>query len=294
MSNRRKPIFTVEDVVKMTFAINDLFDQIGNIFVQSVAPAPNSQAFSEEREFPEPELVRDVYNRGIQSIEAAADHLVAFADLLVAPAKTFAPFTCVRGLLESCALAAWFLDPEVDVRIRVGRCYAFRYEGFVQQIKHAQAKNSASEVESAKQRMKEVEKKALGLGYSRLSTKSREMSGIAQRWPGITKLIGTTLNKEIQYRLLSAVAHGHHWATYQTSYRIIEEQNSEGLSEKRLEKYVHPTLMYDLGNVAVTSLARVWWYLWKTYGWDLDELGGVLDSTYQELKYNPESQFWRL
>jgi hypothetical protein len=163
----------------------------------------------------------------------------------------------------------------------------------VQQIKRAQAKDSASEVESAKQRMKDVEKKALGLGYSRLSAKSGEMSGIAQRWPGITTLIGTTLNKEIQYRFLSAVAHGHHWATYQTSYRIVEEQNSEGRREKRLEKYVHPTLMYNLGNVAVTSLARAWSYLWRTYGWDLDELGGVLDTTYQELKYNPESRFWR-
>jgi len=292
MRERSKPAFTHEDVVKMSSTIEDLFDQIGNIFVQSLEPAPNSQASIEERQFPEPELVRDVYYRAYQSIEAAADHLVGFSSLLAAPAKTFAPFTCVRGLLESCAIAAWFLDPTVDVRTRVGRCYAFRYTGFVEQMKRAQAKNSKAELDSAKKRMTEVATKAQSLGYPIKRKDDGTISGIGEGWSGITNLIELTIQKGVAYRFLSAIAHGHHWATYTSSYRLVEVSNSKGITEKRLEKYVNSDLMYDLGNVAVTSMARVWWYFWKAYGWNSNELAAVLERTYADLKYKPELRFW--
>ena len=64
----------------------------------------NTRTAQEQMNFSTPELVRDVHYRGVLSMEAAADHLVSFADLLTEPPKAVAPWTCVRGLLESSAI----------------------------------------------------------------------------------------------------------------------------------------------------------------------------------------------
>src|ERR1043165_5452333 len=160
--------FTREDVLNMLSAVNDLIDGTAQIYNQyNNEPASNSPAIKEEKSFPKPELVRDVHCRGMLSIESAADHLMVFADSLAEPVKTVAPWTCVRGLLESCALAAWFLDPAIDAKTRVGRCFAFRYVGFVQQFKYFQVEKRQSEIDKAQKRMIKVEQDALSLGYPR-------------------------------------------------------------------------------------------------------------------------------
>lgn len=124
---------TREHVLTMIDAVNRLFNETGRLFNQyQNEPSAGSIAVQEQMNFSTPELVRDVHYRGVLSMEAAADHLVSFADLLTEPSKTVAPWTCVRGLLESSAIGIWFLSPDIDVRERVARCFAFRYIGFVQ------------------------------------------------------------------------------------------------------------------------------------------------------------------
>src|ERR1043165_316327 len=160
--------FTHEDVINMLSAVHDLIDETAQIYNQyNNEPASTSLASQEQSSFPNPGLVADVHSRGMLSIESAADHLMVFADSLAEPVKTVAPWTCVRGLLESCALAAWFLDPSVDARTRVGRCFAFRYAGFVQQFKYFQVEKRQSEIDKAQKRMIKVEQDALSLGYPR-------------------------------------------------------------------------------------------------------------------------------
>ena len=227
-------------------------------------------------------------------MEAAADHLMVFADSLKAPAKTMAPWTCVRGLLESCALASWFLDPTIDVRTRVSRYFAFRYIGFIQQIKLYNVDgNRQEDVKRVEERIQKVEQDAINLGYPRvLNKKSHEIEGIGQKMPGITELIGLTLNRESNYRLLSAIAHGHHWATHQIGFRITDFTDSKGVAQKGLEKHVEPVFVLYAGNIAVTSFAQVLWYIWRLYGWNEQEIKALLDTTFDKLKYTQERRLW--
>jgi hypothetical protein len=293
MSNKQDKKFNGKDVLNMLFAVNDLFDGSGQIFNQyHHEPAVNSIAAQEQQNFPKPGLVNDVHYRGMLSMEAAGDHLVGFTACIAEPAKTLAPATCVRGLLESCALAAWFLDPTIDAKTRVGRCFAFRYEGFVQQIKVFQVEKRQSEIDQVRQRMTNVEQDAISLGYSQLLNKHGAINGIAQHMPGITELIGTTLNEETTYRLLSGVAHGHHWAIQQLGFQDIETKDSRGKVIKALEKHLHPNVALYLGLIATRSFARVIWYLWRLYGWNLNEVEHLLDTTYDKLKIRAELRFW--
>lgn len=286
--------FTHQDVLDMLSAVNDLFDGSGQIFNQyHHEPAANSIADRELKSFPMPGLVTDVHYRGMLSMEAAGDHLVGFTACMAGPAKTLAPATCIRGLLESSALAAWFLDPDTDAKTRVGRCFAFRYEGFVQQIKCFQVEKRQAEVDLVQRRMIKVEQDAVSLGYPRLLKKNGAINGIAQHMPGITELIGDTLDLEIEYRLLSGVAHGHHWAIQQLGFQGIEAQGADGQVVKALEKYVHPNVALYLGLISTGSFAKVIWYLWRLYGWDLKEAERLLDTIYDRLRVRAELRFWR-
>jgi hypothetical protein len=285
--------FTHEDVADMVSVLHNLIDGTNQIYnIYNNEPAPDSLAHHEQNSFADPELARDVHYRGIQSMESAADHLMVFADSMIQPAKTVAPWTCVRGLLESCAIAAWFLDPEIDVRTRIARCFAFRYAGFVQQIKYFQIDNRRTEIDQAKQRMIDVEQDALSLGYPRVLNRQNNPDGIAMRLPSITDLIGITLDRESDYRLLSAIAHGHHWAIQQVAFRQIEVTDDKGQVSSALEKHVQPNFVIYAGHIAVTSFAKVMWYLWRLYGWNLKEVGDLLDETYEKLHYNPQLRFW--
>lgn len=293
MPNSQDKKFTRQDVLSMLSAVNDLFDGSGQIFNQyHHEPAANSLAAQEQKNFPDPNLVNDVHYRGMLSMEAAGDHLMGFTACIAEPAKTLAPATCVRGLLESCALAAWFLDPDIDVKARVGRCFAFRYEGFVQQIKCFQVEKRQSEIDQSQKRMIKVEQDAVSLGYPRLLKKNGTINGIAQHMPGITELIGTTLNLETAYRLLSGVAHGHHWATQQLGFQAIEVKGANGQVIKALEKRLHPNVALYLALIATRSFARVIWYLWRLYGWNIQEAEHLLDRTYDRLGIRSELSFW--
>lgn len=294
MSNSQGKGLTHKDVLNMLSAVNDMFDGTGRIFNQyHHEPAANSIADQELKSFPKPSLVNDVHYRGMLSMEAAGDHLMGFTACMAEPAKTLAPATCIRGLLESCALAAWFLDPDIDVRTRVGRCFAFRHEGFVQQIKCFQVEKRQAEIDLVQKRMTQVEQDAVSLGYPRLLKKSGAINGIAQHMPGITELIGTTLDLETEYRLLSGVAHGHHWAIQQLGFQDVEAQGAGGQAVKALEKYVHPNVALYLGLIATSSFARVIWYLWRLYGWELKEVEHLLDTTFDRLHAKAELRFWR-
>lgn len=241
MSAVQPPTFTQEDINLMLSVIHNLFDESARIFNQyNLDPSSGSQAVQEIASYPNPDLVKDVYSRGMLSMESAADHLIAFADSLKNPVKTIASWTCVRGLLETSALAVWFFDPNIDAQTRVGRCFAFRYVGFDQQIKFLRVANMQAELTQSQARMMQVEQAALQLGFNRVLNKNGDMDGIAQRMPSITDLIGTTLNQEEYYRLLSGVAHGHHWATTQLGFQIVEGTDSSGNSQKFFEKFSNP------------------------------------------------------
>lgn len=294
MSNTKGTNVTREDVLSMLAAVHALIDGLAEIYNQyNNEPALNSIAFQEQQSFPNPGLVKDVLSRGMLSMESAADHLMVFADAIAEPSKTVAPWTCVRGLLESCALAAWFFDPTTNAKERVGRCFAFRHTGFVQQIKFYQVGKMQAEIDYVQRRIIKVEQEAVSLGYPRLLNKNGDISGIGQRMPGITELIGMTLGREAEYRLLSGIAHGHHWAIQQINFREIEVTLSGGQVTKALEKHLSPDFILFVAQIAVTSFAKVIWYLWRLHGWNLKEVEQLLEATYDRLRYPTDLRFWR-
>lgn len=111
--------------------------------------------------------------------------------------------------------------------------------------------------------------------------------------PTITQLIASTLDRESDYRLLSAVAHGHHWVTIQVGFNVIEVTAKDGTAIKALEKSVNPAFILYAAHLGVTSFAKVLWYMWQFFGWEQHEIQELLDSTYQRLGYNPKLRFWR-
>ena len=293
MPIQRTNLYTRENLLNSISVMRLFIDETAQVVNRYKSePTEDSLATQERNDFPNKELIKDVHYRGNLSMEAAGDHLMVFADSISEPAKTIAPWTCVRGLLESCALAIWFLDPNIDAKTRVGRSFAFRYSGFTEQIKYFQVEKLYSQVNRVNQRIKKVESDAISLGYPQLLNKKGEICGIAQNMPNIVELIGMTLNLEGAYRLLSGVAHGQHWAVSQVGFRISEE-NLNGQEVKAFVKYLHPESVMFATNIAVTSFAKVFWYLAVLYGWSRKETISLLDKTYDRLSYNAKSRFWR-
>ena len=293
MPKNQSELFTYENVVNMISGMHRLIEGTAEIYNKyNNEPMSDSVAYKERNNFPKRELVEDVHYRGILSMETAVDHFMAYADLITEPAKTIAPWTCVRGLLESCALAVWFLDPAIDARTRVGRCFAFRYSGFVEQIKFLKVDSAYAEIDYVQKRIIKVEQDAVLLGYPRLLDKQGKIIGIALHMPSIIELIRTTIHQEGEYRLLSGIAHGHHWATRQFGFNVIDVKNSDGLEIKALEKYLHPEIVLFATNLAVLSFTKVLWYLWLLYGWDRGEIVQFLDQIFEQLHYKTELRFW--
>lgn len=294
--NNIRSKFVAEDVINLVAVAHDFIGETSRLYdAYNNEPVIDSIAAQERINFPNRKAVENVHYGGILSMEAAADHLMVFADSLKSPAKTIAPWTCVRGLLESCALASWFLDPSIDVKTRVGRYFSFRYAGFVQQIKLYNVEgNRQEDVKRVEERIKKVETDAISLGYPRvLNKKSGNVEGIGQKMPGITELVGITLNKESSYRLLSAIAHGHHWATHQIGFRIINFTDSNGNDHIGLEKHLEPAFVLYAGNIAITSFAQVLWYVWNLYDWNEQEIRALLDTTFDKLKYAKDRRLWK-
>lgn len=253
----------------------------------------NSIATIEKNTFPNRELVETVHYGGILSMESAVDHIMAFRDLLKEPAKTISPWTCIRGALESSALACWFLDPTTDVKERISRSFAFRFYGFKQQIKFLQLdKNAQKEILTVKTRIAEVEHTAINYGYSKVINKNGEIDGIAQRMPEITRLIGIMLGKEGEYRLLSAVTHGQHWALIQMGFKVISVKTPEGRVIKGLEKNLDPRFGLFCTHIVITSIAQVLWNLWRLYGWNIKDLQNLLNSTFDKMRFVKTDQPW--
>jgi hypothetical protein len=271
---------TIEDVLRMIRAIQSLYDEMGRILnALNHEPQPGSQAEAELSGFQEPERVQDVYIQANLLIEGVADHLMAFTKTVTQPAATIAPWTCVRGALESGALAAWLIDSAVDVTVRVQRSFAFRYEGLDQQVKCVRAFGLDSDLQRAKDRIDEVERDALRLGYAQVTNKKGDRTGIGQNMPSVTEIIGATLNAEGPYRLASAMAHGHNWAISQLGFRRADDGD-----RLLLEKHLNPISVAYLCVGGANAFAKPVWQKFRLFGWDTKDLEGVFNAVFADLR----------
>jgi hypothetical protein len=283
------------DVVRLREAIALLLDNL-SVFVndQGIVPAVSSPARAEQAQFPHPPSVLTVCSQVNQLVEVAADHLSLFGKALAEPLETIAPWTCIRALLESSALALWLLDASIDVHKRVGRSLALRYEGMNQQLKFSRLVQPAAAQELVHQ-IEEVEARALSWGFAAIAAKGKR-GGIGQRMPSATELVRLTLDEEPMYRLLSAVVHAHSWAVHQLGFRLIgDDENAMPPPEpglRAMEKSVNVAGMALLGSLAAKVMGRVAWDQSRYFGWDRNRLRDVLTRPFDELGFPHSSRTW--
>lgn len=263
--------------------------------------APGSPALKERVASPHPESLVTAWSMTTLLIEFGAQHVSAFVKTITAPVEPIASLTCVRSLLESCALASWLLDPSLDARTRVRRVFAIRYEEMEQSRKYVQAaggnNNHLKVIQELRDRVVKVEQDAQNLGYSRVVDRKGKRIGIGEKMPSATEVINLMLDEESHYRLLSAVAHGHNWAIRELSFSPVPNGQRRpdigGVPVTMFEKTVDVEKLAVFGLTVAKAFAKPVWYKCNYAGWDQKRLIGVLESIFDELRAQSSCRFWR-
>jgi hypothetical protein len=273
---------TLEDVVRMKDSIRTLYYELSSLIGGRLFPIPDgSPAAAELISRPDHyESLHTAYSQGISLIESAADHLMLFAKAIDVPAQTLAPWTCARSVLEASAVAVWLLDPAINVDLRIGRSFGRRIQGLIEQKKLAKCGAEAEFVEHAQTRIDSA------LDQVKL------LRVIVERMPGSTEIIAKMLNEEELYRLLSAIAHGHHWALYKLGYTSAEKIEAESMNVAGKE--FNPVAAVYAGQSAVRALSRAVWCVVRVYGFDLDSFGRIVDGFFDRMGTYPKGDlFWQ-
>ncbi|HEX3657108.1 MAG TPA: hypothetical protein VHV55_14950 [Pirellulales bacterium] len=268
--------------------------EVGRLIrVAGPQPRPDSQAEQEYKTYVRPESISSAWSAAGLLIEFAGDHVTAFIKTITSPVETVAGFTCVRSMLESCAIAAWFADPAVDAEMRTRRVFAYRFESIEQQItllRTSGAQPGAIPVLEA--RADDLEAEAIRLGFPRVTDRHGHRIGIGVRMPSATQIIDEMLDLAPMYRLLSAIAHGHHWAITQLGYKEIDASPSAP-DMKVLQKRINPQGIVVLSHTALRGLARPIWNLARFCGWDLLRIEEAIENAADEAAMPMKPRFWR-
>ena len=257
---------------------------------------PASQAQTEHSTYAKPESVYSASAIAVPLIEMGADHLSVFRKILIEPVEVSATWTCVRSMLESCALATWLLDPNVDAQARVSRVFAVRYEGLEQQVTFARTGGfSVADIDAQKLRIGDVERDAQALGFKRIDDRNGKRIGIAELMPSATDLIKIVLNEEKMYRTLSAVAHGHHWAIRQLCYVASEpdDEEIETTKTKAFKKQVSVDKTAWVAACGVRAFIRPLWNQCRYFGWNHLQFEELFEDVADRLLMSVPVRFWR-
>jgi hypothetical protein len=258
-------------------------------------PQPGSVGEAEIKKFSRPESVHTAQSQAWILVEVTSDQLTALVKTITEPVETVAPYTCVRSLLEGAALACWLFDPMIDVSDRVARSIAFRHRGMLQQLRWAYA--AGEDAAKAERRLADIAALATNLGYQPILDRHGRHVGAGQHMPSVTDLIRAILDEEEHYRLLSAVAHGHHWALQQLSFnRAPHFDTASALSGARLSgltKAANVTAFALFMLISARAFARTVWYQALYLGWDRTRLRELLEEIFDRLDSRNELRFWR-
>lgn len=258
-------------------------------------PVSNSVAETDALASRRPESVHTLLAQTFILVEVVADQLTAFSKTITEPFETIAPWTCARSLLEAASLACWLLDPKADPRTRLARSLALRYEGLSQQMKWA--RSAGKDPSLAQARLDEVARVGEELGYSTIMDDRNRRVGVAMPMPSVTAVIGSMVDEEPLYRLLSAFAHGHAWAIQQLSFRPavqVEERVSEGVRLIGMEKAPNINGMALLIVTSAEVFSRTLFYQTLYLGWDNARLVSILERGFDGLNAADRLRFWRI
>jgi hypothetical protein len=252
--------------------IGGLVATIGELFADlGPDPALGSRSEAQMNSDPWSSGVKNAFSQASLLIEISSEHLLSFKRTITEVVLPTASWASVRGVLETSALSAWLLDPEVGPSVRAARSYALRYEGLIQQKKFVRSLGDDTGLAQVTERVQQVLEEATSQGHNLLRSKSGKLYGLGTRLPPITELAATELRAESEYRLLSAMLHGHHWATQSLSFVSVPERG-----KIFLEKNVSPVTILYLAKLSVRYFAIPLRRKFDLYGWDRETLDGRL------------------
>ena len=233
-------------------------------------------------------------------IESGGEHMTAFVKMLTEPMEPIACWTCIRGMLEPCARAAWLLDPAIDADTRIKRSFAVRFDGMEQDLRFARAMNlPKQDQDKIEKRIATVELDSISLCFPKLrdKRKKKKIAGIGVMMPAATDIVKGVLDEEAAYRIFSAVSHGQAGAIRQLSFSPVSGVGSTvqmgGGYGKRFKKTVNPDLMAWLGLVAARAFARPVWYEFGYTGCDRRQLRNLFEEIFDRLGAKVAERFWR-
>src|SRR5438874_1685148 len=173
-----------EYIAELRTALTLFHDGVGPLIqAHKAAPAEKSQASTEQAACTDGEAIITACGVGMQLIELGADHLSALVKIVTEPMEVLAAWTCVRSMLEGCSVSAWLLDPAIDLKTRVGRTFALRYEGMKSELRLVRMAKRQSEIDVLEARLAHVEQQAVTAGLPRVLDKNGKRIGIGQQMP---------------------------------------------------------------------------------------------------------------
>lgn len=292
---------TRDDLIEIVRTLDDLIENTSHFMNEfGGEPTPNSPAIAELNTFERSQSVMTALSQGVLLAEVAADQLMTLVRSLTEPVQTISPWTCLRAILESSALAVWFLEPGIGPRSRVQRSFAFRFEGLDQQRKWMRIAHE-SEVDKVITRIDAMEQIALNLGYERIVDRNGRRIGLGQAMPSVTEIVRDAFDEEATYRLLSAIAHGHHWALTQLGFRLMDESQENNSnwtklndSTRTLEKSLEPNLVGFVCLKAVIAFTKSFWCMGRYCGWWNESAEKMFDQAYDRMNIRTELRCWRV
>jgi len=286
-------MYSMEDFYNCLDAISGIHQKTGVHVNQHLnMPASGSPADIDSKTFADREMVLVVWSQLGFLLEASGEHLDSLARVCKEPTSAITPWTSVRCLLEACAVGLWLLDPNVDVRSRVQRSFAYRYEGLVQQQKFLHALNS-SQTQHVAKHIDAVEAHALSLGFELVIDKRGKRIGIGQKMPSTTTLVQITMSKEYLYRFFSGFTHLHSWALVNFSFKKTQNKPadidlniSRGLQFQ--QKHIEISSIVLLTYLAIGVFFRFVKALGSYYGWNLEEYSKDVSDILKQLPTLPK------
>lgn len=261
-----------------------LIDDAGGV------PARGSRIDRELGELPDPEPLETSLSLGAQALEHAADHLFALSDTCLSPVKPFAAFTLARGVLESAATALWVFDPDIEGKERVERGMSLRLVGLEDQKKMSRVNPAGPDTDEVTRkiasRIEDMMTAAGARGVEPHRNRRTKVDGFGSKMPTRLELASRLPGGEFDYRLLSAVAHGHSWALIGVAFQPSEKEN---MAVKRPKPIV---LIYVCWR-AIEFFARALWAQVYLHGWKSGPFARLLEETYDSIGLVPERRFWR-
>ncbi len=253
-------------------------------------PARGSRIDRELGELADPEPLRTSLSLGAQALEHAADHLFALSDACLNPVKPFAAFTLARGVLESASTALWILDTDIEGKERVERGMSLRLVGLEDQKKLSRTSPAGPDADEVTRkitgRIEDMVTVAGARGVEPHRNRREKLDGFGSRMPGRLELASRLPGGEFDYRLLSAVAHGHSWALIALAFKPSEKQNMTVKSPE-------PIALIYVCSRAVEYFARALWAQAYLHGWKSGPFARLLEETFDSIGLVPEQRFWR-